>query len=379
MSDLDPFRHTYEELNVFRRNLSKDNEERRKNNRVLKEKIEYLQGITDNFKLVREKFNQKEHDLELVARAKEYTKNIEGSINTISEILQKRSSDIANMPTNMEAQTFLNLCSNSLKNPFNGDPGHLQSFIDSIELINQYQAGNEVLAVSFVKTRLTGKARDYITTENSIQAIANKLKSVIKPENKDFVKAKITNLTSRNKSVDAYATELETLAEKLKKAYLSDGVPPNVAEQYTVTELKSSVIKNVTSPTMKLLLKSQKPETVQDFLTHYIETNTDTDALQVNHFRNNRGKFYGNRINRGNFHGNFRNYPRNNNSNSRYQNYRNYRDNSGNYHNNESRNNRNYANNRRGQQETRNVRTYETGNENGPQAAGQSLRDHQQN
>lgn len=401
-----PFRHLYDEVNVFRRTLEKDNQERRTNARVTHAKLSELDRIKEEFKTSRDVFNQTRHNEETVIKTKEYIKHIESTIifiaNTLNSRLQQinkslvgeqipirivlQESIVSAPPVSqksvnmvLDAAQFLNLCANSLKVPYDGDSDKLQTFIDSIELIKTYQTGHEALALSFIKTRLTGRARSYITNEDSIENVVIKLKSVIKPESIDLAKAKLIGLEKRNKSTEVYVKELELLAGKLKDAYLTDGVPENVAEKYSIAEAKQAMIKNA-APSAKILIKASRPQSIQELLADFIDANTDTESLQLNFFRNNRGNFNGfsrQRGNRGNFRGNS-NYQRGNNQ-YRGNNSNNWQGNFSAYSSRNSNNSRqSYSNNnsRRGQRgNTYNVRCVQSGNDRGPQSSGQSLGD----
>lgn len=85
----------------------------------------------------------------------------------------------------------------------------------------------------FVKMRLTCKARDLITTENSLDEIITTLKNDIKADSSRLLTTKLLNLKQNSKYAVSYSTEIESLSENLKRVYISEGVPPEFAIKYT--------------------------------------------------------------------------------------------------------------------------------------------------
>ena len=75
----------------------------------------------------------------------------------------------------MSVVDFFNLAGKLVPNQFDGLPDKLLSFLDSLELLKNNSTNHADNALAFVKTRLTGKARDLITNEHTITEIINKL------------------------------------------------------------------------------------------------------------------------------------------------------------------------------------------------------------
>lgn len=84
-------------------------------------------------------------------------------------------------------------------------------------------------AVTFIKTRLTGR----VTTEQTIDDIINKLQNNIKGDSSCLLNAKILNCKQNSKDAATFAAEIEPLTGKLQNAYISEGVPYHVAKNYT--------------------------------------------------------------------------------------------------------------------------------------------------
>ncbi|KAJ8909390.1 hypothetical protein NQ315_008877 [Exocentrus adspersus] len=172
------------------------------------------------------------------------------------------------------AVDFFNLASKLIPTQFDGSADKLASFLDSLELLKTVSANQENNAVAFIKTRLVGKARDLITNEASIDTIINKLKSNIKGESSRSLTAKLTNLKQKNKDAASYASEIESLADKLQRAYLTEGVPNAVAESYTVETTVRSLSQNANNEKTRLVMEADTFTTVQDaFASNCCATN----------------------------------------------------------------------------------------------------------
>nr|CAH7715148.1 unnamed protein product [Callosobruchus chinensis] len=136
------------------------------------------------------------------------------------------------MTTGMTAIEFFILASKILPHEYDGSPDRLHSFLDGHTLLTAYATGNEQNATAYIKTRLCGKARDLVGDNDSIQDIAQKLRQGIKTEGSQAVTSKILGHKQFQKDKSKYAEEIETLSVKLKRAYISEGVPAAVAETY---------------------------------------------------------------------------------------------------------------------------------------------------
>ncbi|KAK9712761.1 hypothetical protein QE152_g24754 [Popillia japonica] len=129
-------------------------------------------------------------------------------------------------------QSFLD--SLALLQEFDGSFDKLQSFLDSLALLQANSEGHADRALAFVKTRLTGKARELINDDMTIDDILKALKSNIKGESSKVVSAKLLNLKQNFKGTSKFATEIESLATSLKRAYITEGVPNVVAQMHPI-------------------------------------------------------------------------------------------------------------------------------------------------
>jgi len=239
---------------------------------------------------------------------------------------------------------------------FDGKFVNLQPFLDAINLIDLIKDTHESVAVNLIKSKLTGTARNLITSEATIIAISGKLKSSIKAETTQSVAAKLLNAKQANKSANDYIKEIEELAAQLENAYISDGIPHNVAKTYSTQTALKSLTKNAKGEKAKLLLQAGNYTTLSEVVTKFVELSNDSeDVFKINLVRNDK-QHYNNRNYRGK-------YKKNNNYNGQ-QNRQNQNSNNrrggNNYRGNGRNNQQNYNNN----QQNRNVRAIEAAPEN---------------
>lgn len=216
-------------------------------------------------------------------------------------ILEDDFSEDENLDSDMSAIDFFTLASKLVHNQFDGSPDNLRSFLDALELLNSISTGQTANAVHFVKTRLTGKARDLITNETTIEQIIEKLKAGIKGDNSRLLTAKILNFKQNSKDTAAYATEIENLAESLKRAYINEGVPYEVAGTYTTETVVRSLSQNANSEKARLIVEAGTFNTVQEVVTKLVNSATNNSVSNVfysgqnfkrsNNWHNGRGQY----------------------------------------------------------------------------------------
>jgi len=248
---------------------------------------------------------------------------------------------------------------------FDGKSENLNKFLTALDLIDSIKETHESVAVNLIKTKLSGNASNIITTENTISQIKNFLIQKIKGDSTQVVMSKLLNIKQASKTPIDYAKDIEELAQKLKTAYISDGVPPNVAEKYSTDTAIKAITKNATSDKAKLLMQASQYNSLNEAVAKFVELSADTEnTVSIRYMRNQPQSHY-----RQGYRGRGR---RNNNYNNSNQNRynsnrnRNRNSNSSNYNNN-SRNNGNHNNQNNGQRNNRNVRAIAADSENSVQ------------
>lgn len=182
------------------------------------------------------------------------------------------------------AQQFIELATLIIPQPFDGDERKLKSFIDSIELLNSFATTDHLqsLAISFVKTRLIGLARDIITNETTLNDVLHTLQDRIKFSKHTEIINRMRSLSYRN-NIDIFCEKIEILAEKLLCSYLNEGIPFKFADSYVMKEVKSILCKNATCQCIKIIISSKNFDTVSEATANYqsliADNHRDCDEL----------------------------------------------------------------------------------------------------
>lgn len=260
-----------------------------------------------------------------------------------------------------EVKKLTNDLSKILTTVYNGDPNSLSAFIAAIELAEQITTDEQQkILVAYIKTKLQGTALEAIPEETETsREIILALRKKIKPETKQIVKGRLLALRAERTTMTKFQKEAEELADQLRRAYISDGIPPDVALKYTTEDMIKTCRLSAKTPLVKSVLSSKTfndpKEVIVTLVTEGETEREETQILSygrqnVQYKRNFRGNF-----NRRNFtSNNYRNGQKqfNNNNNSygqkRQNNYRgNTRGNGNNRNWRQSNNNRRQSNGNR--------------------------------
>lgn len=279
----------------------------------------------------------------------------------------------------MENSDFLKICSAHINKTYSGDPLGLQSFIDSINLLETLATttGLKAFLVNFLKTRIEGTARELLNdNHNTTLSIINELRTHIKPDSSKVIEGRMLSLRISNTNSDDFSKRVEELSDSLRRSLVVEGISHAKATEMSIDKTIELCRKNTNSDLVKSVLESARfdspKEVVAKLLTQTEKTKKEQQVYSFNamrkdgnnNFRSNNNNFQNNsnrKVNRG--RGNYNNNRgRGNYRNNRYNNNRNYRNNDRqgtSYENRNGRNN-NYGNDR-------NVRSFGSENLTGPQ------------
>lgn len=114
---------------------------------------------------------------------------------------------------------FLRICAQTIPTIYRGDPIDLPAFLNAINLLKvMAPKDNPNLLVTFIKTKLAGKALDAIpSTAATIDEITIALKQKIKVENSKVVEGKFMALKMDKGSTQDFAKKAEELADCFKR------------------------------------------------------------------------------------------------------------------------------------------------------------------
>lgn len=234
-------------------------------------------------------------------------------INFISKLKHKLRGKMVNPKVDIKLGT-------TLVQTYDGAPGNLEAFIDAVALFNdtvesefneataaQKQAA-QVTVIRFVKSRLTGIARQVITGANDLQAITDALKQHCESKiTSDGLEAKLRALKQKD-SIETFCKEVENLTSQLKSCYVNEQIPVDRANTMAIKKGVDSLISGIKNTDTKLILKAGSFIKINDAIQKVIEnvqytnannnspaTNAQIFAGRVNYSRgrgetNNRGR-----------------------------------------------------------------------------------------
>lgn len=173
------------------------------------------------------------------------------------------------------AATISNLALNILQN-YDGNADMLQPFTDQLTYIDSIKDTHEQILVRLIKTKLFGNARAWATDANTIVGIRNAITDHVSPPRADYYEKRLDSLYQTYMRPTEYSEKLEELATKLTAAYINDGIPINVAQQYTTKAVKKNLINNTKNETVQILLQTDSSVATRELLTNFIALSQET-------------------------------------------------------------------------------------------------------
>lgn len=257
----------------------------------------------------------------------------------IDETVQEEELSVNNNPNNgtmvITTPEFLKLSSATINYRYAGDPLGLPSFIDSIKLLESLATEEtlKTLLVSFVKSKLDGKAREYVDdSHDSIQSIITALKANIKPDNSKVVEGRMLALRLGHNTQDEFAQKVEELSESLRRSLIIEGISATKATEMAIEKtidlcrsqtkneivkavLESSTFTSTKDVVAKLLTQNDKAKKEHQVLVYRANRNQAPNQNRSNN--NNRGRGRGNHNNNNSNRGSHNDqYNRNSHSNN---------------------------------------------------------------
>lgn len=225
MCDITQFKYIYEELRVFLRNLNKDNNERRLDQRVISKKLAKVDRIKKEFITLKKgcsqsKFSEKDYSLII-----EYVREIDKVVIEIDNILKSRNEDVQlklyinSSETNIKMEKFDLRTASSLLPNMDRSEDSVKQLIDAIELYNDLldDAGKKLLTMYVLKTKLTQAAKlrlekHYDNNENLIKDMKQNL---LTRKSAAVLSSDLHNSKQGNKTVEQFGKSIEELMVNL--------------------------------------------------------------------------------------------------------------------------------------------------------------------
>ena len=156
----------------------------------------------------------------------------------------------------------------SLINTYDGSLDSLNTFLDAVSLYKdtvnnefaaataEQRAAADITVFKFIKTHLTGIARQIINRANSIDEIVLKLKEQCSPKiTADSLRAKLKAAKQKG-NLTQFCKEIKQLTSRLASQYIDETIPANKANQIATKAGIKTLINGITNSEAKLILKA---------------------------------------------------------------------------------------------------------------------------
>lgn len=275
--------------------------------------IESYNYITKLFKKYYDKFTTEhkqlatEHLTKLRDKTERLFKTLDINIEVSPELQILDRDNTIILPENMamKPEDFLGLAARQIPKNYNGAR---TAFINSIRLLEKISKGtNDDILLSFLMTKLVGKAVEVVPTEpTNIEDIIKGLLE-IKPESSKVVSSKMTSLRFDRGKITDFSEQATKLSEALQRSLVIEGVTQDKAKEMVIDKTIEMCRGNARSDLVKAVLSATTYTSPDEVIAKLIlESSKETQEKQVMAYRaNNRNNNHRNRGRGG--HNNFNN------------------------------------------------------------------------
>lgn len=194
------------------------------------------------------------------------------SIPNLANLFPEQVEQIQNNMADLSAPEFLKLVSSHINKPYTGDPLSLNSFIDSIRLLETLAttAALRTLFVTAIKTKIDGDAREYITNEHiTVNGIIEALQANCTPDASKVIEGRMLSLKLKMGEQQDFAEKTEKLAESLRRSLIVEGITHAKANEMAIDKTIEVCRANAKSDLVKSVLeaaKFQKPNCLRKWI-----------------------------------------------------------------------------------------------------------------
>lgn len=217
----------------------------------------------------------------------------------------------------------------SLVDSYGGEPEKLEAFVESAnlfaDLVNaensaataEIQRAAKGTVFRFIKTRLTGSARNVIAQAETLTQLIDALKKQSGEKNTPSnILAKLKALRQTN-TTESFGCEVEKLTEQLKATYINSGMPVGLATKMATDSGVDTLINGAKNQKTQLIVQAGTFSNISEAIQKMLKSDeTSSNTAQI--FWNVRGN-HNSRGGRGT-RGNMRNFYRNQNADFSSQN-----------------------------------------------------------
>ena len=123
---------------------------------------------------------------------------------------------------------------------------------------------------------MKGAARNLLTTEKTIIEVVEKLKTSVKGESVNVLSAKLMNIRQMGKNTNAYAKEVEDMTKALEGAYISDGLPTEIAGKYSTQVAVKAIVRNAQNERVKMIIESGQFNNMNELMAKFVGSCTES-------------------------------------------------------------------------------------------------------
>lgn len=137
-------------------------------------------------------------------------------------------------------EEFYKTATHILNYKYEGDPLKLQSFLEDVDLVRALAKPETTdLCLKFIKTRITGRAREVLPEDiSTIEKITEALSANIQADSSSVVEGRITALRINKGNMAKFAEEAENLAEAFQRSLVAEKFTKSKAKELTINKTK---------------------------------------------------------------------------------------------------------------------------------------------
>lgn len=169
-----------------------------------------------------------------------------------------------------DTMTFDLKSATALVQNFSGNYEDAEAFIEALELLNEMTpAEHKDVMVKFIKTRITGKAKQALPSNvTTVEQIIAKIKEKFSAKPSKVLLAKLKTCKQGNRKLEDFTNQLEELTRQLSKAFVAEKLATSatadkLAENFAI----DSLIDNIANPDTQIVLKSSELQTLSELTT----------------------------------------------------------------------------------------------------------------
>lgn len=306
MSDLEPFINIYEEVRVFKRNLKKDNQDRRSNLAVYNQNCNYLENIKKDFAEVKLAFNSAEKNKEDVEKAKKYVASINSYILEIIDILKDRQDRLENYSANDNIENNLSSgnmsefdlrTASSLLPQMEDSENSVKQLMDAIELYDSFlNADGKKLLINYVlKVKLSQNAKMRLKNSynNTNDLIGDMKKHLLTKKSAAALSNQLHTAKQNNKTIDEFGKSLEELMLNLTLAESSNEAETRILTATNEKLAINAFANGLRDNNLKIIVKSRNYTTLREAIVGAMEEDISRPDFQSHQVFFSNSKKYG--------------------------------------------------------------------------------------